>query len=382
MPEGPQVTAWEGELVVSRREFAADGVVALTLRHPEGAELPAWEPGAHIDLLLAPGLERQFSLCGDPADRAAWRLGVLREPDGRGGSARVDAELVPGARVRVRGPRNGFALRPSPRYRFIAGGIGITPILPMLAAAEAAGAEWTLLYGGRSRASMAFTAELAAYGDRVTLAPQDETGLLDLGPVLDGLPADTLVYCCGPGPLLDAVEARCPAGALRVERFHPTATQPVDGDGPFEVVLERSGRTLTVPAGVSVLDTVLAAASRCSTRAPRAPAAPVRRTSWRACPTTGTPCSPRRSGLPGRPCSSACPAAGAPGWSSTFDHAGLRHGTRSASGRAHWPRTWPRCLVMTAVTAAVSRARSASSSSRCSSADARRRPARARVVSP
>ncbi|WP_329222548.1 PDR/VanB family oxidoreductase [Streptomyces sp. NBC_01485] len=247
----------ETELIVVKREFAADGVLALTLRHPLGEPLPAWEPGAHLDVVLGPGLERQYSLCGDPADRSAWRIAVLREPDGRGGSAYVHEQLGQGDKVRVRGPRNHFALRPAARYRFIAGGIGITPVLPMLAAAEAAGAEWTLLYGGRSRNSMAFTGELARYGDRVTVAPQDEAGLLDLGSVLDALPEGTLVYCCGPGPLLDAVEARCPSGALHVERFQ-AKEQPVGEDGEFEVELAQSGRTLTVVPGVSVLDTVRA----------------------------------------------------------------------------------------------------------------------------
>ncbi|MFF0141129.1 PDR/VanB family oxidoreductase [Streptomyces sp. NPDC005227] len=252
------MNAYEAELVVARRESAADGVLALTLRHPQGAELPSWEPGAHVDLVLGPELERQYSLCGDPAERGEWRIAVLREPDGRGGSAHVHGRLAEGAVVRVRGPRNHFALVPAPHYRFVAGGIGITPILPMLAAAEATGAEWTLLYGGRTRGSMAFTGELERYGKRVTLAPQDETGPLALPPVLNGLPDGTLVYCCGPGPLLDAVEAACPAERLRVERFRPKLQEP-HTEPEFEVVLERSGRTVTVVPGVSVLDTVGAA---------------------------------------------------------------------------------------------------------------------------
>ncbi|MCX5267661.1 PDR/VanB family oxidoreductase [Streptomyces sp. NBC_00199] len=248
----------EVELVVARRVFAADGVLALTLRHPLGEPLAAWEPGAHVDVVLGPGLERQYSLCGDPADRSAWRIAVLREPAGRGGSAHVHEEVRQGDKVRVRGPRNHFALRPAARYRFIAGGIGITPVLPMLAAAEAAGAEWRLLYGGRTRESMAFVQELARYGERVTVAPQDETGLLDLASVLDELPADALVYCCGPGPLLDAVEERCPAGALHVERFQ-AKERPAGTDVEFEVELAQSGRTVTVAPGVSVLDAVRAA---------------------------------------------------------------------------------------------------------------------------
>ncbi|MFJ6912798.1 PDR/VanB family oxidoreductase [Streptomyces sp. NPDC101133] len=253
------MTAYEAELVVGRRETTADGVLALTLRHPLGEPLPAWEPGAHVDVVLGPGLERQYSLCGDPADRTRWRIAVLRETDGRGGSAHVHEEVRTGDKLRVRGPRNNFRLERAPRYRFVAGGIGITPILPMLAAAEEAGAEWSLLYGGRTRAGLAFKRELGRYGDRVTIVPEDESGLLDLAPVLDDLPADTLVYCCGPGPLLDAVEARCPAGRLRVERFRPkeaAVDAPAEAEAEFEVVLARSGRTVAVPPGVSVLDAV------------------------------------------------------------------------------------------------------------------------------
>ncbi|GAA2910784.1 hypothetical protein GCM10011428_26560 [Streptomyces violaceus] len=98
------MSVYEAELVVERRESAADGVLALTLRHSLGEPLPDWEPGAHIDVVLGPGLERQYSLCGDPADRSAWRIAVLREPDGRGGSAHVHEQVGPGAKVRVRGP--------------------------------------------------------------------------------------------------------------------------------------------------------------------------------------------------------------------------------------------------------------------------------------
>ncbi|MFG2480168.1 PDR/VanB family oxidoreductase [Streptomyces fagopyri] len=249
------MTVGEAELVVARREFVADEVVALTLRHPLGEELPRWRPGAHIEVVLRPGLERQYSLCGDPADRRAWRIAVLREPHGRGGSSYLHERVGAGDRIRVRGPRQHFALAPAPRYRFVAGGIGITPILPMLAEARTAGAQWTLLYGGRTRRSMAFVGELSRYGDRVTIAPRDESGLLDLDSALSGLPEGTLVYCCGPGPLLDAMEERCPTGSLHVERFRPKV-QERDAEGEFEVVLARSGHTLTVPADASVLDTV------------------------------------------------------------------------------------------------------------------------------
>ena len=244
-------------VLVEQVEPLADGVLGLTLRAADGAQLPPWRPGAHVDLVLEPGLVRQYSLCGDPDDRHRWRLAVLREPAGRGGSRHVHERLTPGTHLRVDGPRNHFELLPAPEYLFIAGGIGITPIMPMLAAATAAGARWRLLYGGRRRASMALLDRLAPYGDRVSVHPQDEAGLLDLSP-LDTPRPGTLVYCCGPEPLLAAVEARCagwPEGALRVERFTPKPAE-FAADHDFEVVLSCSDRTVHVPAGISVLKAI------------------------------------------------------------------------------------------------------------------------------
>ncbi len=237
------------------------GVLAVELVDPDGLELPAWEPGAHLDLRLPGGLSRQYSLSGDPADRTCYRLGVLREEAGRGGSAYVHEALRPGHHVDVGGPRNHFQLEPAPAYVFIAGGIGITPILPMLAAATAAGASWTLLYGGRTAASMAFTDELAAYGDRVTLWPQDTHGLLDLDGLLGTPLRGTLVYSCGPEPLLTAVEQRMtgwPVGALHLERFAaPVVERDLADEQSVEVVLAESGRSLFVPPHRSVLDVLL-----------------------------------------------------------------------------------------------------------------------------
>ncbi|MEV7098677.1 PDR/VanB family oxidoreductase [Amycolatopsis sp. NPDC051045] len=240
------------DLLVDRKDEVADGVVRLTLRAPGGEPLPSWEPGAHVDLLL-PGGVRQYSLCGRPEDTSAYQVAVLREADGRGGSAHVHDRLLAGHRVRVDGPRNHFALVDAERYLFLAGGIGITPILPMLDRVARAGHEWQLVYGGRTRASMAFTADLARHGDRVTFRPQDEHGLLDLPRLLADLRPGTAVYCCGPEPLLAAVEALGPAD-LHVERFTPRTEE-----GPrtaFEVELAGSGRVLPVPADRSILEVV------------------------------------------------------------------------------------------------------------------------------
>ncbi|WP_395692400.1 PDR/VanB family oxidoreductase [Nocardioides sp.] len=251
----------EGDLVVEAVDRVADDVVALTLVDPDGDALPPWTPGAHVDLILGDGLVRQYSLCSDPADSRVIRVGVLKAPDSRGGSAYVHDQLAVGSTVRVRGPRNHFSFVASPRYVFLAGGIGITPLLPMMAEAEAAGADWHLWYGGRTRSSMGFVDELAAYGEKVTLVPQDEAGLLDLATVLGEPRADTLVYVCGPEGLLGAVEAVCetgwPPGALHLERFAAKETEaPAEGERSFELVLASSGMTLTVPPDRSVFDVI------------------------------------------------------------------------------------------------------------------------------
>jgi ferredoxin-NADP reductase len=249
---------FESDLVVTGVEQVAQDVVAITLSDSSGRSLPAWTPGAHIDLVLDDEVIRQYSLCGRTADTDRWQVAVLRAPQSRGGSVAVH-ELKVGSTVRVRGPRNHFPLVSSPRYLFVAGGIGITPILTMIREVEAAGAEWELHYGGRSRASMAFAEELAPFADRVHLVPEDELGRLDLDAVLADPRPDTLIYACGPEPLLVALEERCsawPSGALHLERFAARAAEVPDQENEFELVLQRSGRTLQVPADRTVFDVV------------------------------------------------------------------------------------------------------------------------------
>lgn len=254
---------FEADLEVHRKSDVVDGVAVLELRHPAGVALPQWTPGSHIDVVLQPDLVRQYSLCGDPSDPGCWRIAVLREPDGRGGSQYVHDKLDVGDSVRVRGPRNNFELRDAPRYIFIAGGIGITPMLPMVAAAHAAGSDWTLTYGGRRRGSMAFVDELTTlYPDSVEVCEQDVSGRPDLSAILGTPLPDTLVYCCGPAGLLDAVAERCeqwPAGTLHVERFAARELGAPVLDEPFEVELALSGTTVTVPPGTSILEAVTAA---------------------------------------------------------------------------------------------------------------------------
>nr|WP_153455032.1 PDR/VanB family oxidoreductase [Streptomyces smaragdinus] len=243
-------------MVVAERTEPAEGIASFVLADPGGGDLPRWTPGAHIDVVIG-DVVRQYSLCGDPTDRKVWRIAVLREEAGRGGSVRVHDTLRAGATVEVRGPRNHFLLDAAPSYVFVAGGIGITPIAAMVREAEAAGADWHLYYGGRSRGTMAFAGELAAeYEGKVTLVPEDVSGRLDLAGLLPAPAAGTLVYACGPEGLLAALETACtghPAGTLRTERFAPKGELFSEDDQPFEVTAEQSGVTITVEPGQSIL---------------------------------------------------------------------------------------------------------------------------------
>lgn len=255
-----KVREFTSDLIVCRRRAAAEGVVALDLVDPHGGDLPAWEPGAHIDLLLDDGLVRQYSLCGDSHDAKTWRVGVLLDPHSRGGSRHIHANLGEGSTIRVRGPRNHFSLVDSPRYLFIAGGIGITPIVPMIKAAHQSGSDWTLIYLGRSRTTMAFTETLAdAYGGHVTVWPHDERERYDLATALREPAHQTLVYCCGPEQLLSAVEEHCghwPEGSLHIERFaaKAPAAPAAEALDTFQVICQRSAVTVEVSGETTILE--------------------------------------------------------------------------------------------------------------------------------
>lgn len=238
------------------------GVLSLELEPLDGAAVD-WQPGAHVDLILPDGSARQYSLSGT-AGRPGLRVTVLHEPGGRGGSDWVHRQLRVGDAVEITAARNHFALEPASEYLFIAGGIGITPILPMISELERNGRPWTLGYAGRNRASMAFLGELGGHADRVTLAPGDEGRRLDVPALVAGLEDEGLVYACGPQRLLDAVtEALSAAGrsdALRRELFTApdVERQPVPG-GDFTVELRRSGLSVSVPPHRSILEAVTAA---------------------------------------------------------------------------------------------------------------------------
>lgn len=244
---------------VQTRRDEAEGVFGLELAAADGTPLPVWSPGAHIDIGVGPYGVRQYSLCGDPADARRWRVAILREPAGRGGSEHLFRTALPGSELRVSVPRNNFELVGRSSYVFVAGGIGITPLLPMVAAAAAAGAQWTLYYGARSRAHLAFTAELAHHGGRAVLVPQDEDGLLPIERII-GEAGAAAVYCCGPEPLLTAVENAGLASGVSVhlERFAPKVVAHEENQ-PFEVQLAQSGNSFRVGAEQSIADVLEAA---------------------------------------------------------------------------------------------------------------------------
>lgn len=263
-PEARPGSAIEvGNLVVRRRIDESEGVISLALARPDGRPLPPWTPGAHIDVHVGAGRVRQYSLCGDPAAGAEWRIAVLREPQGRGGSAYLHDEVTAGTTLTVGGLRNNFPLTDAAHTLLIAGGIGITPLLPMIRELQAAQRSWSLHYGGRSTAAMAFAGELSD-DPRCTLHPQGQVGLLPLAAILDECPEGTAVYCCGPEGLLAAVERLCldrPGLTLRVERFQPRPPGSAEQvpERPYEVELRRSGITLTVDPGKPLIDAVRAA---------------------------------------------------------------------------------------------------------------------------
>ncbi|WP_460367431.1 PDR/VanB family oxidoreductase, partial [Actinocorallia lasiicapitis] len=214
-----------------------------------------WQPGCHIDLHLPSGRTRQYSLCGDPRDRYSYRIAVRRLDDGDGGSREVHA-LADGQRLTLSGPRNAFPLAVTERHLFVAGGIGVTPILPMVQAAERRGADWRLLYFGRDRTSLPFLDDLAAHGDRVTVRTDDLHGPPTPGLFTTGGPfadlAGVTVHACGPAPLIDLVRTAAHGRALsfQSERFSPA---PVVDGKPFTVRLARRGTTVEVPADRTAL---------------------------------------------------------------------------------------------------------------------------------
>lgn len=249
-------------LTVVDRTDLAERVIGVTFQSPDGSALPEWEPGAHIDITVVDDGERyvrNYSLCGDPRDSHRYQIAVLRCVDGRGGSDAVHRRLGPGSVVTVSRPRNLFEFRPDvtkPVF-FIAGGIGITPMLPMVRQASQRNMNWQALYLGRNSSTMALSEELSALGEQpqqVRLHHSEDNGILNLAQLTAQFPVGTQVYACGPDPLLSALtelHAKTSAWDLQLERFAAPITETVDT--AFEVVVDSTGDAYEIKAGCSIL---------------------------------------------------------------------------------------------------------------------------------
>ncbi|MDR3661458.1 MAG: ferredoxin reductase, partial [Mycobacterium sp.] len=226
--------------VVGVQTVAAD-VMVITLCRPDRSPLPSWTPGAHIDVFTPTGRQRHYSLIGSPFDRLRYRIAVRKIPHGVG-SAELH-QLQVGEHLQVRGPRNAFNLASADEYLFLAGGIGITPILPMVQAVSARTNRWRLIYTGSSRDAMPFADELVAIDDdRVDIRPDDRHGVPDIEGLLAGISSRTALYVCGPIAMIDrarqVADQRAPASEVHSERF---GAPPVINARSFAVNLARSG---------------------------------------------------------------------------------------------------------------------------------------------
>ena len=257
--------------VVDRQVVAHDeNVVALRFAAADGSALPAWRPGAHLDIHLPSGRIRQYSLCGDPDRRDEYRIAVRRIPGGGGGSIEVHDALPVGSTVTTSGPRNAFPLSvpgygsPTQRLRFIAGGIGITPILPMLGMAERLGIDWSMIYVGRSADSIPFLDEVGRFGSRIEIRTDDVHGVPTAGELLGECPDGTTVYACGPAEMITLVRQLL-IGRDDVElHFERFAAPPVCDGEPFTVTVASTGADVSVAAD----ETLLAALRRAGIAAP------------------------------------------------------------------------------------------------------------------
>jgi ferredoxin-NADP reductase len=244
-----------------RMSWETDGVVALEFEAIDGETLPPFEPGAHIDLHLGDDMLRQYSLCGDPAEHKSYRIAVREIEAGRV-SRHIHRSLRPGARLRISQPRNNFEFVRAEHYLFIAGGIGITPLLPMMRAAAGAGAACTLLFCARTIAQAPFLDEAKAYGGEVFVHASQAGTRLDVAQRLADVMPDAMIYCCGPASLMTAVEtasAHWPEGTVRFEWFAPRVRPGDEISGAFRVVCARSGLTLDVRPEQSILQVLTAA---------------------------------------------------------------------------------------------------------------------------
>jgi len=259
------------ELLIARREEQVPGIVVLDLVDPDGGALPSFDAGAHVDLQVSPGVIRQYSLCGNPADRNIYRLGVLLDPASRGGSAGIHERFHVGLRVRTGPPRNLFPLVDARRSILIGGGIGITPIIAMAHHLHGAARDFTLHYCARAHDKAAFLGEFddAGFRDRVNVhfddrpAPQRFDAARDLPPPT----SDIHLYVCGPDGFMAWIIAEAIRLGYREQQIHREyfkAEMDTSGEA-FEVLLARSNRKIKVPGESTIVEALSCAGVKVAT---------------------------------------------------------------------------------------------------------------------
>jgi vanillate monooxygenase ferredoxin subunit len=255
----------ELRLLVTERAQEGEGICSFVLEPVSGGELPPFTAGAHIDVQVHPGIVRQYSLCGDPAERRRWRIAVLREPASRGGSSGMHDEVHPGTTLRVSQPHNHFPCLAASHSMLLAGGIGVTPVLAMAKTLRREGRSFELHYCSRSAARTAFRSEIAsAFGANAHFHFDDGDAAqkFDAQAVLSGAHPQTHLYVCGPAGFIDHVLVTArrlgwPEDRLHREYFAAPVAAAQTSDAAFEVRLARSGISLNVPSNKSVLEVLL-----------------------------------------------------------------------------------------------------------------------------
>jgi ferredoxin-NADP reductase len=249
---------------VKRIGYEAESINSFELVSPDGGELPPFTAGAHIDLHLANGMIRSYSLVNDQGERHRYVIAVNNDAAGRGGSKLVHDSLRAGQVIEISHPRNNFVLHENAAHSvLIAGGIGITPLLSMIRRLEALGRSWEVHYAARTRPAAAFLDELSALRPsnlHLTFDHEPQAKMIDLVAIVKSAHPDAHLYCCGPVSMLEAFEAATadrPASHVHVEYFK--AKEKPAADGGFEVKLARSKQTIAVQPGQTILDALLSA---------------------------------------------------------------------------------------------------------------------------
>lgn len=246
-------------VVLESRALIPGQIVELKIAPTDPSKFAPWEPGAHLEVVLPSGLVRHYSLCGDPTDRH-YTIAVLRESESRGGSLEIHDSVEAGTRLTIRGPKNHFPMVEADHISFMAGGIGITPLLPMMRKRSEEGKSWELHYGGKSLAALAYLDAIQLMdGHQINIYLKDETRRIPVPDVIAKLPANTVIYVCGPESMIDEVEKVAEEHGIpvKLERFGPSGEAiSHEEDSAFEVTLQRSGKSLTVGANERLIDVV------------------------------------------------------------------------------------------------------------------------------